>query len=146
MVDERTGRAAATEKIEQFLSNETLAVKEMDDVHLTVYRKTDIGYVVIINHLHVPSTAAPVARRLITTTQLGRLRYERWFERSRGADGRMEVVNSYRTLDGDQLIRADEERRTVTSLDNDRVAEHAAAAGFVVDGDTAPGYWILTRP
>jgi predicted RNA-binding protein (virulence factor B family) len=51
-VDERTGRVAATEKIEQFLSNEILTVKEMDSVHLTVYRRTDIGYVVIINHLH----------------------------------------------------------------------------------------------
>lgn len=51
-VDERTGRVAATEKIEQFLSNEILTVKEMDQVHLTVYRRTDIGYVVIINHMH----------------------------------------------------------------------------------------------
>ena len=51
-IDERTGRVAATEKIEQFLSNEILTVKEMDNVQLTVYRRTDIGYVVIINHLH----------------------------------------------------------------------------------------------
>jgi predicted RNA-binding protein (virulence factor B family) len=51
-VDERTGRAAATEKIEQFLSNDDLTVKEMDNVHLTVQRRTDIGYVVIINHIH----------------------------------------------------------------------------------------------
>ncbi|MBA4166620.1 MAG: RNA-binding protein [Chitinophagaceae bacterium] len=51
-VDERTGRVAATEKIEQFLSNDPLTVKELDNVHLTVYRRTDIGYVVIINHLH----------------------------------------------------------------------------------------------
>lgn len=51
-IDERTGRVAASEKIDQFLSNDTLTVKELDNVHLTVYRKTDIGYVVIINHLH----------------------------------------------------------------------------------------------
>jgi len=51
-VDERTGRAAATEKIDQFLSNDDLTVKEMDNVHLTVQRRTDIGYVVIINHIH----------------------------------------------------------------------------------------------
>ncbi len=51
-IDERTGRVAATEKIEAFLSNELLTVKEMDQVHLTVYRKTEIGYVVIINHRH----------------------------------------------------------------------------------------------
>lgn len=51
-IDERTGRLAASEKIEPFLSNEALTVKEMDQVHLTVYRKTEIGYEVIINHLH----------------------------------------------------------------------------------------------
>ena len=51
-IDERTGRLAATEKIEPFLSNEELTVKEMDPVHLTVYRRTDLGYEVIINHRH----------------------------------------------------------------------------------------------
>ncbi len=51
-IDEQTGRVAATEKIEPLLSNEPLTVKEMDLVHLTVYRRTDIGYVVIINHRH----------------------------------------------------------------------------------------------
>lgn len=51
-IDERTGRLAASEKIEPFLSNEALTVKEMDQVHLTVYRKTEIGYEVIINHMH----------------------------------------------------------------------------------------------
>jgi predicted RNA-binding protein (virulence factor B family) len=49
-IDEQTGRVAATEKIEPFLSNENLEVKEMDIVDLTVYRRTDIGYVVIINN------------------------------------------------------------------------------------------------
>jgi len=51
-LDEQTGRVAATEKIEPFLSNDELTVKELDQVVLTVYRRTDIGYVVIINHLH----------------------------------------------------------------------------------------------
>jgi predicted RNA-binding protein (virulence factor B family) len=51
-IDEQTGRVAATEKIEHFLSNEPLTVKEKETVHLTAYRKTDIGYVVIINHRH----------------------------------------------------------------------------------------------
>lgn len=51
-IDEQTGRVAATEKIEPFLSNDSLTVKEMDVVDLTVYRRTDIGYVVIINNLH----------------------------------------------------------------------------------------------
>lgn len=51
-IDERTGRMTATEKIEPFLSNDQLTVKEMDEVHLTVFRRTDIGYVMIINHRH----------------------------------------------------------------------------------------------
>ncbi|MEJ7766270.1 MAG: S1-like domain-containing RNA-binding protein [Chitinophagaceae bacterium] len=48
-IDEQTGRLAATE---YFLSNDPLSIKEMDKVDLTVYRRTDIGYVVIINNVH----------------------------------------------------------------------------------------------
>lgn len=51
-LDEQTGRTAATEKIERLLNNDELTVKEKDPVTLTVYRKTDIGYVMIINNLH----------------------------------------------------------------------------------------------
>jgi predicted RNA-binding protein (virulence factor B family) len=51
-LDERTGRMTATEKIEQFLSNDSLTVKEMDLVNLMVLRRTEIGYVMIINHRH----------------------------------------------------------------------------------------------
>jgi uncharacterized protein len=51
-LDEQTGRLAATEKIEPSLSNENLTVKDNDIVDLTVYRRTDIGYVVIINNRH----------------------------------------------------------------------------------------------
>ncbi|MDB5190534.1 MAG: RNA-binding protein [Segetibacter sp.] len=51
-LDEQTNRIAATEKIEPFLSNDELTVKEKDEVDLVVYRRTDIGYVVIINNQH----------------------------------------------------------------------------------------------
>ena len=51
-LDEQTGRLAATEKIEPYLSNEELTVKELEVVDLIVYRRTDIGYVVIINNQH----------------------------------------------------------------------------------------------
>ena len=51
-LDEQTGRIAATEKLEPFLSNETLTVKELEMVDLIVYRRTDIGYVCIINNQH----------------------------------------------------------------------------------------------
>ncbi len=52
VMDEQTGRLAATEKIDPFLSNENLTVKEKDIVDLLVYRKSDLGYVVIINNQH----------------------------------------------------------------------------------------------
>jgi predicted RNA-binding protein (virulence factor B family) len=51
-LDEQTGRIAATEKLEPLLSNEELTVKEKEVVDLVVYRRTDIGYVVIINNRH----------------------------------------------------------------------------------------------
>ena len=51
-LDEQTGRLAATERIDPFLSNEELTVKEMEEVNLIVFRRTDIGYVCIINNLH----------------------------------------------------------------------------------------------
>src|SRR5450432_3180178 len=52
VLDEQTGRLAATEKFDSFLSNEILSVKEMDLVDLLVYRRSDLGYVVIINNKH----------------------------------------------------------------------------------------------
>ena len=51
-LDEQTGRIAATEKLEPFLSNEEITVTELEVVDLIVYRRTDIGYVCIINNKH----------------------------------------------------------------------------------------------
>ena len=51
-LDEQTGRTAASEKVEQELSNEVLTVKEGDEVDLIVLRRTDIGYLMIINNRH----------------------------------------------------------------------------------------------
>jgi predicted RNA-binding protein (virulence factor B family) len=51
-LDEQTGRLAATERVDQFLSNENLTVKEKELVDLLVYRRSDLGYVVIINNKH----------------------------------------------------------------------------------------------
>jgi predicted RNA-binding protein (virulence factor B family) len=51
-LDEQTGRLAATERIDQFLSNDELTIKEKDIVDLFVYRRSDLGYVVIINNKH----------------------------------------------------------------------------------------------
>jgi uncharacterized protein len=52
-LDLPTGRVAATEKIGQYLSNDLLTVAEKDQVDLFVYRKTDLGYEVIINNKHI---------------------------------------------------------------------------------------------
>jgi uncharacterized protein len=50
--DEQTGRIAATERVGRFIDNDILTVKELDPVHLIVWRRTDIGYSVIINNTH----------------------------------------------------------------------------------------------
>ncbi|MFZ4770475.1 MAG: S1 RNA-binding domain-containing protein [Ferruginibacter sp.] len=50
--DEQTNRIAATERFDNTLSNDVLNVKLLDLVNLIVYRRTDIGYVVIINNEH----------------------------------------------------------------------------------------------
>jgi len=51
-IDEQTGRVTASEKFEKDLSNDHLTVKEMEMVNITIFRRTDIGYLVIINNLH----------------------------------------------------------------------------------------------
>lgn len=51
-IDRLSGRMVAMEKLDPFLSNETLTVKVLDEADLIVYRKTPIGYVVIINQKH----------------------------------------------------------------------------------------------
>ncbi|HMG84056.1 MAG TPA: S1-like domain-containing RNA-binding protein [Ferruginibacter sp.] len=51
-LDEQTGRMAATEKLGSFFNNDELTVKELEVVDLIVYRKSDIGYVCIINNKH----------------------------------------------------------------------------------------------
>lgn len=52
-IDEQTGRVAATERIERQLNNERLTVKEGNEVTLIPFRKTEIGYSVIINGVHI---------------------------------------------------------------------------------------------
>ncbi|MFB6455312.1 S1 RNA-binding domain-containing protein [Chitinophaga sp. Hz27] len=51
-LDEMTGRVAATERIESTLSNENIELNEKDNVDLIIYRRTEIGYVVIVNNTH----------------------------------------------------------------------------------------------
>ena len=51
-IDEQTNRIVASEKLDAYLQNENLSVKRLDIVDLLIYRKTDIGFVVIINNEH----------------------------------------------------------------------------------------------
>lgn len=51
-LDEKTDRLVASNKLDKFLSNEELTVKEQDEVDLVVTRLTDLGWEVIINNKH----------------------------------------------------------------------------------------------
>ena len=67
-IDEQTGRVAATEKIDSLLDNDELTVKEKDIVDLIVYRKSELGYVMIINNLH---TGILHSNEVFTNLQVG---------------------------------------------------------------------------
>ncbi|PIE99785.1 MAG: GntR family transcriptional regulator [Maribacter sp.] len=51
-LDQQSNRLVGSNKIDKFLSNEALSVKEGDVVDLVIVRKTDLGYEVIINNRH----------------------------------------------------------------------------------------------
>jgi uncharacterized protein len=50
--DEQTQRTAATERVEEFLSNDKLTVEDGEAVDMIVMRRTDIGYLMILNNMH----------------------------------------------------------------------------------------------
>jgi predicted RNA-binding protein (virulence factor B family) len=52
-IDEQTGRIAATERLWRFIGNDEIIVKEGDLVDLIIYRRTEIGYEVIINNKNI---------------------------------------------------------------------------------------------
>jgi len=49
-LDQKTDRLFASNRVERYLQNDVLLVKEGDEVDLVVQQKTDLGYAVIINH------------------------------------------------------------------------------------------------
>lgn len=51
-LDKKTDRLYASNRLERFLQNEQISVKEGEEVELVVQQKTDLGYSVIINHVH----------------------------------------------------------------------------------------------
>jgi predicted RNA-binding protein (virulence factor B family) len=52
-LDTVTGRMVATEKLDGLLNNDVINAKELNPVDLLIYRKTPIGYSVIINNEHI---------------------------------------------------------------------------------------------
>lgn len=52
-LDEQTGRVAATEKFIHLFGNEELTVQEKEEVDLMIYRKTELGYEVLVNNKHI---------------------------------------------------------------------------------------------
>ncbi len=52
-IDEKTDRIAATQWFEKQLTNTVLTIKALEEVDVLIYRKTQIGYVVIINQKHL---------------------------------------------------------------------------------------------
>ncbi|TLV01252.1 CvfB family protein [Dyadobacter luticola] len=51
-LDQKTSRLLASAKIDKFLENERLTVKEGDQVELLVYQKTDLGFNTVVNQYH----------------------------------------------------------------------------------------------
>lgn len=51
-LDQKSSRLIASTKIDRFLDNERLTVKEGDEVDLLIWQKTDLGYNAIVNQYH----------------------------------------------------------------------------------------------
>ena len=51
-LDKKSDRLYASNRVERFLQNDQISVKEGDEVALVIMQKTDLGYSVIVNHTH----------------------------------------------------------------------------------------------
>lgn len=51
-LDKQSDRLYASNRVERFLQNDEITVKEGDEIDLVVLHKTDLGYSAIINHTH----------------------------------------------------------------------------------------------
>ena len=50
--DDKTDRLFGSNKINRYINNDSLSVKEGEKVNILVYQRTDLGYAVIINNIH----------------------------------------------------------------------------------------------
>ena len=51
-LDQKTDRLFASNRIERYIQNDIITVKEGEEVSMLVWQKTDLGYTVIINNIH----------------------------------------------------------------------------------------------
>ncbi len=51
-LDQKSDRLFASNRLERYLQNDELTIKEGEEVALVIQQKTDLGYAVIINHKH----------------------------------------------------------------------------------------------
>lgn len=51
-LDQKSSRLLASTKVDRYLENDRLLVKEGDEVDLLIFRKTDLGYNAIVNQYH----------------------------------------------------------------------------------------------
>jgi len=51
-LDQKSDRLFASNRLERYLQNEKLSLKEGEEVALLIQQKTDLGFAVIINHKH----------------------------------------------------------------------------------------------
>lgn len=51
-LDHKSNRLFASNRLDRFLQNDILTVEEKEEVNLVIMQKTDLGYTVIINHIH----------------------------------------------------------------------------------------------
>jgi len=51
-LDKKSDRLYASNRLERFLQNDQITVKEGEEVSLVIQQKTDLGFSVIINHTH----------------------------------------------------------------------------------------------
>jgi predicted RNA-binding protein (virulence factor B family) len=100
-IDKQTGRVAATEKIDNQLSNDNLTVKEGEKVSVQVYRESDLGYVVIVNQVH---QGLVYKNEVFTHLHIGQFIEEAFVKKIR-EDNKLDIgigKQGVEKLDGDQ--------------------------------------------
>ena len=100
-IDKQTGRVAATEKIDNQISNEFLTVKEGEKVNVQVYRESEIGYVVIVNQVH---QGLVYKNEVFTHLHIGQFIEEAYIKKIR-EDNKLDIgigKQGVEKLDGDQ--------------------------------------------